>query len=133
VVYWVSISTVFHFVLCFRADQSRCGQLIVSSTGGSASPSWVNIPGHVKSSDPGVHYQYWTPPNGSHNGYVIPGPSPYKQGNTGSNRPIEDRKERGTWNCVVENANWCAKAVPGFKNVGECWSVSFNSIYVIYL
>lgn len=103
-----------------------CGQIIVSSTGGSASPSWVRIPGHVKSTDPGVYYPYYTPPKGSHNGYVIPGPRPYKQGKTGSGRPIENRKERGTWNCLVENANWCAKAVPRFKNVNECWSAAAN-------
>ncbi|KAF8417973.1 family 61 glycoside hydrolase [Tirmania nivea] len=103
-----------------------CGQLIVSSTGGSASPSWVSIPGHSRSSDPGVHYQYFSPPNGSHNGYVIPGPPPYQQGKTVSDRPIEDRKERGNWNCLVENANWCARAVPGFKSIAECWSASAN-------
>ncbi|KAF8466216.1 family 61 glycoside hydrolase [Kalaharituber pfeilii] len=103
-----------------------CGQLTVSSTGGSASPAGVPIPGHVKANDPGVLYNYWVPSK-PHSQYVIPGPKPYVPGNTGGSHPIEHREEKGDWHlCIVENANWCAKPVPGFKNVAECWNASGN-------
>jgi len=99
-----------------------CGQLVVSSIGGQAKPGAVSIPGCEHADDPGVFYNLY---EGSHNGYITPGPKPYVEGNIGKG-PVEDRKERGDWKCLVQNANWCGKKIPGFRNAGECWDASAN-------
>ena len=137
-VYWVRITceapehikpneflSLFERRLILFSDLNRCGQLVVSSTGGSGSPAGVSIPGHVKPNDPGVLYNYWTPST-PYTKYIIPGPRRYQPGSTGRSRPTEHRKERGNWKCAFENANWCGRALPTFKNAEGCWDCAGN-------
>lgn len=102
-----------------------CAQVVVSGTGGKASPTWYRIPGHITPRDSGVLYNYWVP-KAPHTNYKVPGPSVYKVGKGGSAHAIEDRKERGNWNCLVENANWCGRKVPSFNSEAKCYESVAN-------
>lgn len=111
-----------------------CGQLIINGSGGKRQPATIPIPSskHSTANHAGVKYDLWNPST-NHNQYKIPGPAVYTPSNGGNTFAIEDRKERGNWNCLVENANWCARAVPSFKDeagcyaaAGKCWTQLTN-------
>lgn len=97
---------------------------MVSSTGGSATPSSVSIPGHVNAKDPGVLFNYWD--NMHPKSYVIPGPAPYIPTNAGGGKRIVAEYPEKYSECLVSNADWCAVSVPRFNDENSCWAVCFS-------
>lgn len=110
---------------CQFANGCRCGQLIVTSLGGSAKPETVSIPGCIHANDPGVLFDWDKTSDLST--YIVPGPKVY-QGSTSGLRSRPDNKdlvqEPGNWDCVVENANWCAKPLGKYTSADDCSNVS---------
>lgn len=106
-----------------HVDPSRCAQLFVYSTGGTYSPPTVSIPGYVKATDPGVHFDYW---NNMHpTNYQTPGPSVVISPQTSNpSKPQIVPFNKGYSECLVSNGNWCGVSVPSFKSEDECYSVS---------
>ncbi|KAL7269372.1 hypothetical protein RUND412_007976 [Rhizina undulata] len=100
-----------------------CAQLFIYSTGGSASPPSVSIPGYVSATDPGVLFNYWADQHPTN--YVIPGPAPYIPTNAGGGA-IVNAQAPAQGQCLVANANWCAVSVPSFTNEATCYSAAEN-------
>jgi len=97
-----------------------CAQLFVYSTGGTYKPQTVSIPGYVKATDPGVHFDYW---NNMHpTNYQIPGPAPITTTQSGGGQVKVQSFNKGYSECIVSNGNWCGVSVPSFKNEDECYS-----------
>lgn len=101
----------------------RCAQIALFSTGGSARPSGVSIPGYVSANHPGVLYDYWN--NMNPRSYSIPGPEPYKVTNSGGGTRVPAEFPKKYPICLVSNADWCARPVPDIKDEASCWSVHY--------
>ncbi|KAL7274969.1 hypothetical protein RUND412_002100 [Rhizina undulata] len=101
-----------------------CAQLFVYSTGGSASPKSVSIPGYVTATDPGVLFNYWA--NEHPTNYVIPGPAAYTPTSAGGGVRVQSASAPVQGQCLVANANWCAVSVPSFTNEATCYSSTEN-------
>ncbi|KAL7270507.1 hypothetical protein RUND412_006784 [Rhizina undulata] len=99
-----------------------CAQLFIYSTGGSACPNTVSIPGYVSATDPGVLFNYWADEHPTN--YVIPGPAPYVPTSAGGGARVPNASAPVQGQCLVANANWCAVSVPSFTNEGTCYSAT---------
>ncbi|OAA33959.1 Glycoside hydrolase, family 61 [Metarhizium rileyi] len=81
----------------------------------------VSIPGHVSADTPGLKFNLYgkAPPVK----YPIPGPRVYMP----PARPLATNQVghvRGSVpkDCLIKNANWCAKAVPAYSTEAGCWA-----------
>ncbi|KAK0666122.1 family 61 putative glycoside hydrolase [Cercophora samala] len=105
----------------------NCAQLFISgSTTGTVSiPSdkSVSIPGHVKSSDPGLTYNIYES-NPDTKPYTVVGPAPFRPGGAGPSTTAKQTDGVIPSTCILKNANWCAREVPDFSNENECWKAS---------
>jgi hypothetical protein len=112
---------------------ASCVQVYVYSTGGSARPPTVSIPGYVSPTDKGVLFNYWDNANKlAQINYQMPGLAPYVPTSTGGGQPIKAPYDTGFTECLVPNGNWCATSVPGFTDEASCWSVCYAFITLIF-
>lgn len=82
----------------------------------------ASIPGYVSADTPGVKFNIYQKPISE---YTVPGPRVYiPQGNgTSSQTSQANQIQDGVpSDCILKNANWCAKAVPRFSTEDGCWA-----------
>ncbi|UNI13445.1 hypothetical protein JDV02_000192 [Purpureocillium takamizusanense] len=97
----------------------------------------ATIPGYVKMSDPGLTYNIYNEPLLP---YSIPGPKVYiPSGSAGAgagggnehdvsppppNQPPNDFNGAVPKDCVIKNANWCAKPLDKYTAGAGCWAAT---------
>ncbi|ODA77946.1 hypothetical protein RJ55_06549 [Drechmeria coniospora] len=94
----------------------------------------ASIPGHVNASTPGLTYNIYEKGQGE---YLIPGPKVYipggydgkdakseASGDGGAGAKQEQKQGKVPNDCVVKNANWCAKPLPAYETEDGCWAAT---------
>lgn len=80
----------------------------------------VSIPGHVSASDAGLKYNLYQKNQPE---YKIPGPGVFIPTGQVSGKPFASKAEGAVpEDCIVKNANWCAKPVPRISDEESCWA-----------
>ncbi|GAO15678.1 hypothetical protein UVI_02019070 [Ustilaginoidea virens] len=88
----------------------------------------ARIPGHVSPDDGGVRFDVHARPLPA---YVVPGPGVFAPKGQGQGQGAPTRRAKQTagkrpGDCVLKNANWCARPVPGFSDARGCWTSAQN-------
>jgi hypothetical protein len=80
----------------------------------------VSIPGYVTPDTPGLKYNLYEKPLKE---FPIPGPKVFRPEGKASGSSSVDRMEGGVpSDCILKNANWCAKALPSYSTEEGCWA-----------
>lgn len=96
-----------------------CAQVLISSNGQKTVPSpTVSIPGYFKVTDPGVLISIYETPSPVN--YVPPGPKAFLPAPQ-PGRIQNHLKEKGTWDCIITNANYCVRGLKPFTTEEGCW------------
>lgn len=84
----------------------------------------VSIPGYVSADTPGVKFNIYKKPLPK---YTIPGPKVFiPQGKPSSSSTAKQAQGGIRVDCILKNANWCAKQVPNFSTEDGCWAAVKN-------
>lgn len=105
-----------------------CGQIAIQSgPGGDLNiplDKMVSIPGYLSPDDPGLTFNLYEEDGAD---YQIPGPAVYRpeagiSAASSQTSSLSDIKGVVPADCVVKNANWCAKSIPKFSDQDGCWA-----------
>ncbi|KAK2591103.1 hypothetical protein QQS21_011214 [Conoideocrella luteorostrata] len=79
----------------------------------------VSIPGYVSLNDAGLKYDLYQKPLAE---YKMPGPAVFIPTGQVSGKASVKGEGAVPGDCIVKNANWCAKPVPSFSDESGCWA-----------
>ncbi|KAI1095743.1 glycoside hydrolase family 61 protein [Rostrohypoxylon terebratum] len=107
-----------------------CAQVYVEGNNATApnipEEHLVSIPGYVKSTDPGLTFNIWSPKFP----YTMPGPKAYQPASTGKSVLGSASSLNSTLigdvppNYLIKNANWVGVEVPDYTTESGCWNSS---------
>ncbi|KAF4126564.1 Glycosyl hydrolase family 61 [Geosmithia morbida] len=118
----------------YRGDPqfyAGCAQIFVTDGpdgGGPGADETVSIPGYVSAQDPGLSFNLY---EGDATRYEMPGPAVYGSGAGaraaaagGGGVALKQKEGAVPGDCLVKNANWCARPVPEYDDEDSCWDAA---------
>lgn len=78
----------------------------------------VSIPGYLEKDDPGLTFNLYEDAGSD---YVIPGPEVFIPTSSGPGTKKTQTDGKVPADCLIKNANWCAKPLPKSSDVETCW------------
>lgn len=78
----------------------------------------VSIPGYVDLDTPGVKFDIYQKSMPS---YPFPGPKVFRPSSTGAPRQMKQESSLLPEDCLLRNANWCAKPIKAYSGENACW------------